>query len=49
MEILPYTNAHHRFRQRLQTFLQQYVVPHVDQWEADLVLVAARDPLVSNP
>ena len=35
MEILPYTNAHHRFRQRLQSFLQQYVVPYVDQWEAD--------------
>ena len=35
MEILPYTDAHHRFRQRLQTFLQQSVVPHIDQWEAE--------------
>ena len=35
MEILPYKNEHHLFRQRLQAFLQRFVVPHVDQWEAD--------------
>ena len=35
MEILPYTDRHHRFRKRLQGFLQRNVVPNIDQWEAD--------------
>jgi alkylation response protein AidB-like acyl-CoA dehydrogenase len=35
MEILAYTDQHHRFRKRLKAFLLREVVPNIDQWEAD--------------
>ncbi len=35
MEILAYTDQHHRFRKRLRDFLLREVVPNIDQWEAD--------------
>ncbi|MFH1888094.1 MAG: acyl-CoA dehydrogenase family protein [Pseudomonadota bacterium] len=35
MEILPYTEEHHAFRQKAREFLAAEVVPHVDQWEED--------------
>jgi len=35
MEILKYTDGHHQFRERLQTFLGKEVSPHADQWEKD--------------
>jgi acyl-CoA dehydrogenase len=33
MEILHYTQAHIRFRQRLQRFCKEEIIPHIDQWE----------------
>ena len=33
MEILHYTPEHIRFRQRLQEFCRQEIIPHIDQWE----------------
>jgi len=35
MEILAYTDQHHRFRKRLREFLLGKVVPNIDQWEAE--------------
>ncbi|MGD2186233.1 MAG: acyl-CoA dehydrogenase family protein [Desulfobacterales bacterium] len=35
MEILPYTEEHHKFRKRLRRFLEKEVTPHADQWEKD--------------
>jgi alkylation response protein AidB-like acyl-CoA dehydrogenase len=35
MALLHYTADHERFRDRLQRFCRQTVIPHVDQWEAD--------------
>ena len=33
MNILPYTEAHHRFRRRVRKFMDDEVMPHVDAWE----------------
>jgi len=33
MNILPYTDDHHRFRRRVRTFMDEEVMPHVDDWE----------------
>ena len=33
MEILHYTQAHIRFRKRLQKFCKEEIIPHIDQWE----------------
>ncbi len=38
MEILQYSDDHHRFRQRLQAFLEKEVTPHVDRWEAEKIV-----------
>jgi acyl-CoA dehydrogenase len=38
MEILNYTDDHHRFRERLRAFLEKEVIPHVDQWEKDGII-----------
>ncbi len=35
MEILQYTEDHHKFRQRLRNFLEIEVTPHANQWEKD--------------
>lgn len=35
MNIIRYTDDHHRFRERLQTFLEKEVTPYMDQWEQD--------------
>lgn len=35
MDILTYTTEHEDFRQRLRTFCDREVIPHVDQWEKD--------------
>ena len=35
MEIITYTQKHEDFRQRLRTFCETQVTPHVDQWETD--------------
>lgn len=34
MELLKYTDAHHRFRERLKTFLEKEIVPQIHQCEA---------------
>ena len=33
MEILEYTEDHHKFRQRLRRFLEKEVTPYADEWE----------------
>ena len=33
MEILHYRQEHIRFRQRLQRFCKEEIIPHIDQWE----------------
>jgi alkylation response protein AidB-like acyl-CoA dehydrogenase len=38
MEILQYTDDHHRFRERLQGFLAAEVTPFADQWEAERIV-----------
>ncbi len=38
MQLLPYTENHHRFRARLRKFLAEEVVPHVDDWETDHIV-----------
>ncbi|MBW2427598.1 MAG: acyl-CoA dehydrogenase family protein [Deltaproteobacteria bacterium] len=38
MEILNYTDEHHAFRDRLQTFLASEVTPFADQWEEDKIV-----------
>ncbi len=35
MEILAYTKAHDQFRQRMRAFLEEEIIPHINQWEAD--------------
>jgi acyl-CoA dehydrogenase len=37
MDILPYTEEHRRFRERLRNFLARDVTPHVDQWEKERI------------
>ena len=37
MEILQYTDQHHEFRQRMRRFLQEEILPHVEQWESDRI------------
>ena len=38
MDILTYTEAHHRFRERLRKFCDTEIVPQVEQWEADHIV-----------
>ena len=38
MQLLPYTQAHHAFRDRLRNFLAEAVIPFVDQWEKDRIV-----------
>lgn len=38
MEILNYTEAHNRFRERLKDFLAEEVTPFADQWEEDKIV-----------
>jgi alkylation response protein AidB-like acyl-CoA dehydrogenase len=38
MDILHYTKAHKDFRMKLRRFLDQEVVPYVDQWEAEHIV-----------
>lgn len=38
MSILNYTADHRQFRQRLQKFCQEEIIPCVDQWEADHIV-----------
>lgn len=38
MDILTYTEAHHRFRERLRKFCDSEIVPQVEQWEADHIV-----------
>jgi len=38
MQLLSYTEAHHRFRKRLREFLSTEVSPCVDQWEKDRIV-----------
>ncbi len=33
MQILPYTEKHHKFREELRDFLKTEVIPHIDSWE----------------
>ena len=33
MDILHYTQAHIRFRKKLQRFCEKEIIPHIDQWE----------------
>ena len=35
MEILAYTDDHHRFRSRMRAFLEKEITPWTHQWEAD--------------
>ena len=35
MNILPYTEEHHRFRKKARTFIEKEIIPNVNQWEAD--------------
>lgn len=35
MNIIQYTEDHHRFRERLKTFLAREVTPYADQWEKE--------------
>ena len=35
MEILPYTDKHRQFRQRVRTFMEKEVTPNVETWEKD--------------
>ena len=35
MDILDYTQKHENFRQRLRSFCETHVTPHVDRWEAE--------------
>ncbi|MBS3733231.1 MAG: acyl-CoA dehydrogenase family protein [Desulfobacterales bacterium] len=37
MEILQYTEQHREFRQRMRGFLQEEILPHVEQWEKDRI------------
>jgi acyl-CoA dehydrogenase len=37
MEMLKYTEEHHKFRERLADFLAKEVTPNVDQWEKDKI------------
>jgi len=41
MNILKYTDDHHAFRNRLKTFCETEIMPHVDQWEADHIVPKA--------
>jgi acyl-CoA dehydrogenase len=38
MDILTYTEAHHRFRERLREFCETEIVPQVEQWEVDHIV-----------
>jgi alkylation response protein AidB-like acyl-CoA dehydrogenase len=38
MDILTYTEAHHRFRERLREFCETEIMPQVDQWESDHIV-----------
>jgi alkylation response protein AidB-like acyl-CoA dehydrogenase len=38
MDILTYTDEQNQFRERLRTFLENEVTPHVDQWEDDHII-----------
>jgi len=38
MDIITYTEAHHRFRERLREFCDTEIVPQVEQWEADHIV-----------
>ena len=38
MEIIKYTNDHHKFRQRLRAFIENEIVPRMDQWEKDQIV-----------
>jgi alkylation response protein AidB-like acyl-CoA dehydrogenase len=38
MDILTYTEAHHRFRERLREFCDTEIIPQVDQWESDHIV-----------
>ena len=35
MQIINYTEAHRTFREKMRRFLDQEIVPNVDQWETD--------------
>ncbi len=41
MQLLSYTEDHHRFRARLRKFLAEEVTPHVDQWEKEHIIPRA--------
>jgi acyl-CoA dehydrogenase len=38
MDILTYTEAHQRFRERLREFCETEIVPQVEQWEVDHIV-----------
>ena len=38
MEILPYTEKHKKFRQRVRSFMEKEVIPFTDQWETDRIM-----------
>lgn len=41
MQLLPFTEDHHRFRARLRKFLAEEVVPFVDDWEQEHIVPKA--------
>ena len=38
MDILTYSEAHQRFRERLREFCETEIVPQVEQWEVDHIV-----------
>lgn len=38
MDILTYSEAHHRFRDRLRKFCETEIIPQVEQWETDHIV-----------
>ena len=38
MEIIPYSNAHHQFREKVRNFMKKEITPNLDQWEKDRIM-----------
>jgi acyl-CoA dehydrogenase len=38
MEIIKYTEAHNQFRAKARKFMEEEVIPHVEQWEKDRIV-----------
>ena len=38
MNIIPYTDKHHKFREKTRAFVEKEIIPNVDQWEKDKIV-----------